>query len=425
MSANKPDTEQIRKYLNGELDARAMHELEKEAQNDRFLMDALEGYEKTNLDQQSNIDDIHARLKARVAKKEARMIPWRIISIAASILIILSIGGLFIKNYRQPGDQKMVAHIDNLKAAPPAAIKTGAAKKLATNIPPPAATIKAPHTTPVTTIAQNQKSVAMENPPSAAGVAQAPATKQDEIFKDTAKLADVNVIGYTAQRKVSTTASVQTISPGMVDKDISAAPGKLEGKVAGVMVSKAKNKALTGIVKDESGQPIPGASIKVKGTNVGVVTDANGKFTLPAVSDKAILDLAFIGYEKKEVAVNKRDSLVIAMQPSGEALSEVVVVGYGSQKEQDYQAAQPAAGWSDYKKYLKDNAISPDGKTGTVKLSFVVNTDNSLSDFKIIKSVSAKTDSAAIDLVTNGPDWQKSNTGKAEKVKLRIKFTKK
>ncbi len=135
------------------------------------------------------------------------------------------------------------------------------------------------------------------------------------------------------------------------------------------------------------------------------------------------MSVDFIGYNKKEIAVTKRDSLVIAMQPNSSSLNEVVVVGYGKQEEQDYQAAQPAAGWGDYKKYLKDNAISPDGKTGTVKLSFMVNTDNSLSDFKIIKSVSAKTDSAAIDLVTNGPEWQKSNTGKAEKVKLRIKFT--
>src|ERR1700744_3692268 len=112
------------------------------------------------------------------------------------------------------------------------------------------------------------------------------------------------------------------------------------------------------------------------------------------------------------------------MQPNNNALSEVVVTGYGIQreKEYEYQAPQPTAGWDDYNKYLKDNAKSPDGKTGTVKVSFIVNTDNSLSDFKIIKSVSAKTDSAAIDLITNGPEWQKSNSGKAEKVKLRIKF---
>jgi CarboxypepD_reg-like domain len=418
-------SQQIHKYLNGELDARAMHQLEQEAQNDPFLLEALEGYEISNSEQQKNIDEINSRLQARINKKERRIIPWRIISIAASILIILSVGGLFIKNYRPNVEQKTVAHIDNLKSAPPVTMKTEPSKELATinTAPPPTATIKAPRAVSITAIAQNPKAVAMGNPPSAADVALNPPPKLDAIFKDTTKLAEVNVVGYSTQRKVDIMGSVQSIPSVAFDKKSLTVANGLEGKVAGINIYKAKDKAITGIVKDESGQPIPGASIRIKGSAIGTQTNLSGYFKLDSVPNKSTLSVDFIGYNKKEVAVTKRDSLVIAMQPSDQSLNEVVVVGYGTRKEQEYQRAQPAAGWDDYKKYLKDNAISPDGKTGTVKLSFVVNTDNSLSDFKIIKSVSATTDSAAIALVTNGPDWQKSNTGKAEKVKLRIKFT--
>jgi hypothetical protein len=95
---NNDISQQIRKYLNGELDARAMHQLEKEAQNDPFLMEALEGYEKTGTDQQKNLDELYTRLEQRANKKQARIIPFRVIGIAASVLLFLGIGILWLAN---------------------------------------------------------------------------------------------------------------------------------------------------------------------------------------------------------------------------------------------------------------------------------------------------------------------------------------
>lgn len=409
MSKRNNISEQIRKYLNGELDAYAMHQLEKEAQNDPFLMEALEGYEKTGTGQQNNIEDIHTRLKSRVNKKEARVIPWRIISIAASIFIALTIGGLWLK-YRQPApESKIVAKM----VLPPA-------KK----VPADTAHLKQ---TLVATLRPKERPKTIV--PRGAGKPRAKA----ENLTNTYTNAEINTsapVGNadTKVAEYTPASSLKKDSTSLASRDVAANTYKsLMGKAAGVAILPQaafgiKRKAITGIVKDNTA-PLPGVSVKIKGTNIAAVTDANGKFTLPSVPDKAVLDLAFVGYEKKEINANNRDSLVIAMQPNNNSLNEVVIVGYGTRKEQEYQPAQPAAGWDGYKKYLKDNAISPDGKTGTVKLSFMVNTDNSLSGFKIINSISAKTDSAAINLVTNGPDWQKSNTGKPEKVKLRIKFT--
>lgn len=104
--SHQDDISQIKKYLNGELDARAMHELERRALDDPFLMDALEGYEHAQSDQQANLDELSERLQKRTDKKVIRMIPWGPMSIAASVLILLGAGILFLtKKSAQPVKQ--------------------------------------------------------------------------------------------------------------------------------------------------------------------------------------------------------------------------------------------------------------------------------------------------------------------------------
>ena len=93
MSAKKIDRAQIEKYLKGDLDSRAMHQLERAAQDDPFLMDALEGYTAAGNDQQGNLDELDARLAKRVAPaKERSIILWRALPIAAALLLMIGIG---------------------------------------------------------------------------------------------------------------------------------------------------------------------------------------------------------------------------------------------------------------------------------------------------------------------------------------------
>ncbi len=94
-----------------------------------------------------------------------------------------------------------------------------------------------------------------------------------------------------------------------------------------------------GTVTDGSnGQTLIGVSIKIKGTKIGTVTDVNGNFSIRA-DDNATLVFTYLGYEPIEVAVNGRTSLNIKMQVSSKNLSEVVVVGYGTQKKTSVTAA--------------------------------------------------------------------------------------
>lgn len=87
---------------------------------------------------------------------------------------------------------------------------------------------------------------------------------------------------------------------------------------------------IKGKVTDESGQAIPGASVLLKGTSAGTVTDADGAFILQGVPAEGILVFSFIGYTTQEVGVGGRETIDIKMAPDTKTLEEVVVIGYGT-----------------------------------------------------------------------------------------------
>ncbi|MBR5928965.1 MAG: TonB-dependent receptor [Prevotella sp.] len=89
-----------------------------------------------------------------------------------------------------------------------------------------------------------------------------------------------------------------------------------------------------GIVNDEAGEPIIGATVKVVGTNTGAITDMDGKFSLNAASN-AQLSVSYVGYVTQRVNVAGKSNLVITMKEDAQSLSDVVVIGYGVQKKSD------------------------------------------------------------------------------------------
>ncbi len=94
----------------------------------------------------------------------------------------------------------------------------------------------------------------------------------------------------------------------------------------------AQVKDIAGKVTDVKGETLPAVNIIVKGTTVGTVTDANGKYAIQAAAD-AILEVTFVGYVKQEVKVDGRQTVDIILAEDVELLEEVVVIGYGTQKK--------------------------------------------------------------------------------------------
>ncbi len=89
-----------------------------------------------------------------------------------------------------------------------------------------------------------------------------------------------------------------------------------------------------GTVTDENGNPIPGATIAVKGTTIGTTTDLNGNYVIENVTPQSILVVSFIGYKSQEIVVGDRAQVNVSLQEEITALDEVVVIGYGTQRRE-------------------------------------------------------------------------------------------
>ena len=89
---------------------------------------------------------------------------------------------------------------------------------------------------------------------------------------------------------------------------------------------------VSGIVKDDSGGPLPGASVTVLGTSTGTVTDIDGKYSL-LVPEDATLVFSFIGFKSQQVLVGNRSNIDIVLTADISSLDEIVVVGYGTKKK--------------------------------------------------------------------------------------------
>lgn len=92
--------------------------------------------------------------------------------------------------------------------------------------------------------------------------------------------------------------------------------------------------AVSGNVTDETGGPLPGTNVLVKGSTTGTTTDSNGNYSIEVPAGDAVLVFSFIGYETSEVNIAGRSTINISLAPSMESLSEIVVVGYGTQRQE-------------------------------------------------------------------------------------------
>ena len=131
----------------------------------------------------------------------------------------------------------------------------------------------------------------------------------------------------------------------------------------------AQNK-ITGIVTDTSGEPVIGASVVVKGTTNGSITDLNGNFSILNVPQNTTLVVSYIGYVSQTIATNGRHELKVSLVEDKKTLEEVVVVGYGVQKKSDVTGALTRIGQTELNAMpVKDALQAMQGKTAGVDIT--------------------------------------------------------
>lgn len=95
----------------------------------------------------------------------------------------------------------------------------------------------------------------------------------------------------------------------------------------------AQGRQVSGTVKDQNGSPLPGVSILVNGTNIGTMSDLDGRYTITPNDNEAVLIFSFVGFEGQRVPIQGRRTIDVVLTESNQSLSEVVVVGFGTQKK--------------------------------------------------------------------------------------------
>lgn len=157
-----------------------------------------------------------------------------------------------------------------------------------------------------------------------------------EDVRDVKKL-DVKMEGATAESVLDHCLKGTGLTYEIVNKAViikkSANDGSGKDKGLPMQSNAEQKKGISGTVKDEKGVPLPGVSVVVKGTTIGQITDANGKFSLEVPVDSKTLVFTFVGMNKQEVIITGRSEVDITMKESVAGLDEVVVVGYGTAKK--------------------------------------------------------------------------------------------
>ena len=400
-------------YIRGLRKGKEAHRLEKESMQDPFLADAMDGYNQVEGNHEQRIEKLRMQVSAHSAKKKnTYAITW---SIAACLIIGFGISSYFLFLKKSMTDEVFIAEESvSIKLAEPAA--------------PPTPAIPATPTVPATPqkeIALATTKVKTDSTPISEITARQ-ADKKDMIAKiqTTSQPQGAPVAAVPMMEEVSEeTAALQEVV-ATIDTFESESDKKM--KLAKVATILPQNNMIKGRVTDEKGEPLIGASVTYKGTNIGTITNMNGEFSLVKKDDKKRLTAEYIGYDPVEIRVDTSRTMLIAMNENKQALNEVVVVGYGAKKNKksttlgsvvkvEEQAEkeitpQPVIGKRSYQKYLKENLVRPTDDNckdikGKVVLSFFVDEEGKPQNITVIHGLCEFADKEAIRLVKEGPKW--------------------
>ena len=400
-------------YIRGLRKGKEAHRLEKESMQDPFLADAMDGYNQVEGNHEQRIEKLRMQVSAHSAKKKSTYaITW---SIAACLIIGFGISSYFLFLKKSMTDEVFIA-------------EESVSTKLAEPAAPPTPAIPATPTVPATPqkeIALATTKVKTDSTPISEITARQ-ADKKDMIaeIQTTSQPQGAPVAAVPMMEEVSEeTAALQEVV-ATIDTFESESDKKM--KMAKVATILPQNNMIKGRVTDEKGEPLIGASVTYKGTNIGTITNMNGEFSLVKKDDKKRLTAEYIGYDPVEIQVDTSRTMLIAMNENKQALNEVVVVGYGAKKNKKSTTLgsdakvkeqtekeitlQPVIGKRSYQKYLKEHLVRPtDEKCAQVKgkvvLTFLINKEGRPFYIKVKESLCESADKEAIRLIQEGPDW--------------------
>ena len=374
------DIDVLEDYLDGKLDAKAMHRVERLSLEDPFVAEALAGLSLSPKRVQS-LSLLQKQLQDRITQKPIERKRWQITSqrlsiAAAAAVLFVTVSLLFWMKEKNNREQ------------------------IAGNTPKKVEVAIAPVDTTTGRVSKNEKEIK-----------EIVATSKPNSY------ASRKVVKPSPMVIPSPTAAVAT-PEAIAEKEVFArsAPAALAGRVAGLKIQNSRN-LISGIVVGEDKQPVIGASVKLAGASAATLTNSQGEFSLRL--DTAIknpqLNVVSLGFMPKQITAKENQNLSIELEPDQASLSEVVVVGYGKgpASADKIMRPDPVGGWDKFQEYLINNNKllnnkQLSGKYVTVSFSL----DKNGSPINIKSSITFNTQQVtteelkeAVRLIKEGPKW--------------------
>lgn len=396
------DIDILEDYLDGKLDAKSMHSVERMSLDDPFVAEALAGLTASRKRTQS-LSLLQKQLQERIVQKPVTEKRWRItsqrLSIGAAAAVLFVVVSILFWMKQSP---KKVEISEN--------------KKVETQVAPMVAEKREEEklVDGASTIEAVKPKMLPENKVVVAKVKARPIETKVAVAASQPVIAAVRSMPDSVNLSRSkTVGDVQFVAiEGVKRTKVQSREMPLSAKAEGVRFNPndlAKGKPgvlINGVVYEKpGGQPLPGAVISVAGTNKSTTTNARGEFSLPVDTGLQSLSIGYLGFTSKQLKTAAGESVKVGLEADDKALNEVLVV---DKKKSVQPQPVPATGWNAFNAYLSTNnrLIKAEVKSNKqVTLSFNVNRDGRPSNINIIKGLTKLENEEAIRLIEEGPDW--------------------
>lgn len=399
----------IQLYLDGQMSAMDMHQLEKAAMEDPFLADAIEGYRnkqsRGEKDTTADLHELQGRLenkKAIPSKKTIALFPQQLFKIA---VILILIAGPAILAY---------LFVNNNKNAKTAIVTNDKVEQEIYQ--PPTGNLD---TISIADLAKREITVVSSNDKSRKSLP----IKIKELPQSTFPSPSID-------KEVPTATNIAS-APLVAKNETAARSNQSLQKQSTLFEVNQQPDRFTvykGKVVDGGKMPIANASVSLLSEpgHLSVTTDTGGYFQIATRDSVASIVINGVGYQTVQTQLqNITPGVEIILKPAGNKLEEMVVVGYGAKKRKAIKVTsadvQPVPGFPVFYEYINKNKKVDSLSRGNVDVSFFINNKGRPDKFIIEKSLSTARDQEAIRLIKDGPAWKVLNSKKT-KTKLTIQF---
>lgn len=304
----------LKDYIQGKRHGKEANQLEREAMNDPFLQDAIDGYDSLAGNHLHTIEKLEKKIAHKPARMDKRVWIW----VAAALLLLL-IGIPFLLRQSALNEETIVVASESPKAG-------------------------------IELIIPEKDSVA-------ATAGHIVKTEKKTVLEKESSMATADHIIEAEKKQVPEKSTSVTIASRIVETEMKPLPDNYTSTL-----KQPERKLVQGRLTDQTGNPLVGATVTLSHLNVGTVTDTAGKFSMDLPKEAVgNLLLSYIGMESKEIPLKEHIGTV-QMEANADLLSEVVVIGYGTQRKNTTTGAVaqiredvPTFGETEFTYYFEEN----------------------------------------------------------------------